>query len=420
MVTETLWALVADPGRAEAERFVPDEVHVLTTAAGYANAKEALFSPGRAYRRLLPGARHSTVSGARAPGRPWGCVVRRRARPRGQLPLCRCRAAARAGVRGPRRLPHPRLHGRGPQDHELLRGDGADPVRSPAGPALARLVPGFYEGCPDFWWPANPPFEVEHRFTRERRSTADARVELVEVPFLRLRAYLPETLIPADQGYREWVSAIQAALEEPVGVLDDATQTLSIGGHRIHIREPQQYALYRYLVATRVERRPGAGPDGVGDERFGWVRPGAELAEWRSERAPALRPHPGRGLGAEEAGCGAGEDRGLRGDRRVRDPARGPGRQAAGVEAGPGARAVQAPAHRSAPARGVPAAVPRARTVLALGGAGPAIEAPDRRLPRWPATLRMVIGGRRNGNLRGMNAISGPISGFQGGRDRIT
>lgn len=46
VVTETLWALVADPARAKDERFVPDEVHVLTTAAGYTNAREALFSPG--------------------------------------------------------------------------------------------------------------------------------------------------------------------------------------------------------------------------------------------------------------------------------------------------------------------------------------------------------------------------------------
>ena len=46
VVTETLWALVADPARPETERFVPDEVHVLTTAAGYENAREPLFRPG--------------------------------------------------------------------------------------------------------------------------------------------------------------------------------------------------------------------------------------------------------------------------------------------------------------------------------------------------------------------------------------
>ena len=91
---------------------------------------------------------------------------------------------------------------------------------------------------PDFWWPPSPPVEVEHRFTRERRSTAEATIELVEVPFLRLRAYLPENLALSARGYRTWVSAIQAAMEEPVGILDDATQTLSVGGHLVRIGQP--------------------------------------------------------------------------------------------------------------------------------------------------------------------------------------
>ena len=36
VMTETLWALAADPARAEDKRFAPDEVHVLTAAAGAA------------------------------------------------------------------------------------------------------------------------------------------------------------------------------------------------------------------------------------------------------------------------------------------------------------------------------------------------------------------------------------------------
>ena len=283
VVTETLWALVADPGRAEAERFVPDEVHVLTTAAGYANAKEALFRPGE---RIDAFCREHRISRFPVLAHQVGHGDASFEDVRDLEANFLFADAALQLVREFAARDDCRIH--------VSMAGGRKTMSFFVGMALILfgrrqdrlshvLVPGFYEGCPDFWWPANPPFEVEHRFTRERRSTADARVELVEVPFLRLRAYLPETLIPADQGYREWVSAIQAALEEPVGVLDDATQTLLIGGHRVHIREPQQYALYRYLVATRVERRPGAGPDGVGDERFGWVRPGEDLAEWRSE-----------------------------------------------------------------------------------------------------------------------------------------
>ena len=282
VVTETLWALIADPARAEDERFVPDEVHVLTTSAGYANAREALFSPGEridVFCREHGIPRFPLTLHQVGHGEAFEDV-------RDLEANFQFADAAVGLIRGFAARDDCRIH--------VSMAGGRKTMSFFVGMALILfgrrqdrlshvLVPAFYEECPDFWWPVNPPAEVEHRFTRERRSTADARIELVEVPFLRLRAYLPEDLIPADRGYREWVAAIQSALEEPAGVLDDATQTLSIGGHRVRIGEPQQYALYRYLVEAAIGRRAGAGPDGVGDEHRGWVRPGEELVSWESD-----------------------------------------------------------------------------------------------------------------------------------------
>lgn len=282
VVTETLWALAADPARAEDERFVPDEVHVLTTAVGYANAREALFRPGEridAFCRELGIPRFPVTLHQVGHGEAFEDVRDLEANflfADAAVQLVR-EFAARDDCR----------------IHVSMAG-GRKTMSFFVGMALILfgrrqdrlshvLVPSFYEACPEFWWPASPSFEVENRFTGERRSTAEAVIELVDVPFLRLRAYLPEALTPAHQGYREWVADIQAALEEPVGVLDDATQTLSITGHRVRIREPQQYALYRYLVEAAVERRPGAGPDGIGGEHFGWVRPNEDLAASESE-----------------------------------------------------------------------------------------------------------------------------------------
>ena len=283
VVTETLWALVADPARPETERFVPDEVHVLTTAAGYENAREALFRPGE---RIDAFCREHRIP--RFPVLPhrvghgdtsfddvrdleanflFADAALRLIREFAARDDCRIHVSMAGGRKTMSFFVGMALNLFGRRQDRLSH----------------VLVPAFYEGCPEFWWPASPPVDVEHRFTGERRSTADARIELVEVPFPRLRAYLPGDLIPADRGYREWVAAIQAALEEPVGVLDDASQTLSIGGHRVHIPEPQQYALYRYLVEAAIEGRRGAGPDAIGGEQFGWVRPNVELARWESD-----------------------------------------------------------------------------------------------------------------------------------------
>ena len=281
IATETLWALVADPTVSEERRFQPDEMHVLTTTVGYRNAREALFDPGE---RIDAFCREFSIP--RFPvtvhevGRGEAFDDLRDLETNFLFADAAIRLIRDFTARDDSRI-HVSMAG-GRKTMSFFVGVALILFGRPHDRLFHVLVPAFYEGCPDFWWPPTPPAEVEHRFTRERRSTAEATIELVEVPFLRLRAYLPENLARSAQGYRTWVSAIQAAMEEPVGILDDATQTLSVGDHRVCIRQPQQYALYRYLVEAAIERRPGAGPDGVDVESFGWVRPHQEFVEWDS------------------------------------------------------------------------------------------------------------------------------------------
>ena len=280
VATETLWALAIDPERPAAERFVPDEMFVVTTAAGYAKARPALFEPGD---KITAFCREFALH--RFPVRP--IVVGSDGAAFDDLRSLEANflfADAVIGlIRDLSRDDNTRLH--------VSLAGGRKTMSFFAGLApvlLGRrqdrlshvLVSSFFENCPDFWWPNDPPRLVTHRHTGEQRSTAAAKIDLVDVPFLRLRSYLPE--ISSYGGYREWVATIQDALDQPVGVLDDASQTLTVAGYQVRITEPQQYALYRLLFETAIEQRPGAGPDGVGAEHFGWMRPKSDFATARS------------------------------------------------------------------------------------------------------------------------------------------
>ena len=280
VATETLWALAVDPARSAEERFVPDEMFVLTTSGGYANGRQALFDPGdkiTAFCREFNFRRfpvHSIVVGS-----DGAAFEDLRSLEANFL-------FADAAINLIRKLScedNTKLHvsmagGRKTMSFFI----GLAPV------LLGRrqdrlshvLVSSFFEGCPDFWWPNNPPRMVTHRHTDEQRSTSAAVIDLVDVPFLRLRSYLPE--ISSYGGYREWVATIQNALDRPAAVLDDASQTLSVAGHQVCITEPQQYVLYRLLFEAAMAQQRGAGPDGVGSEHVGWVRPKSDFATVRS------------------------------------------------------------------------------------------------------------------------------------------
>lgn len=44
IITETIWALACDPELPHQERFIPDEVHVLSTDDGLNQIRSRLFS----------------------------------------------------------------------------------------------------------------------------------------------------------------------------------------------------------------------------------------------------------------------------------------------------------------------------------------------------------------------------------------
>jgi hypothetical protein len=117
------------------------------------------------------------------------------------------------------------------------------------------LVSPPFESNHDFYY---PPARPRVLFDRDNKPihTADARVSLAEIPFVRLRHGLPQALLDGRTGFSEAVAEAQTRLGPPQIVLDLGRQTLLCAGRPIHL-EPAVFAYYAWL-ARRL--KTGAGP----------------------------------------------------------------------------------------------------------------------------------------------------------------
>ena len=112
-------------------------------------------------------------------------------------------------------------------------------------------------------------------------NTAEARIDLADIPFIRLRPHLKgdlrknilESKAPIShedivRGYQVSLAGIDAL------VLDDATCSVEVraGAEPWTVSlPPRAYALYRMYAEARQSNRPGAGPEGAGKDHTGWI-----------------------------------------------------------------------------------------------------------------------------------------------------
>lgn len=252
IVTETLYALT----RQEGERI--DEIHVWTTAAGAVGVQRQLLDGGdgklfsffRDYRIPDPWpALHVHVFRDRHGGElgdirsdednaamldQLADFVRRQAVPGTRL---LCSAAGGRKTMGIGLALALQLYGR-PGDrlfHVLVR-------------------PDEFESLTDFFYPPPEPVTVVGRSGR-LLSTAEAVIELAEVPLVLLREYLPE-LLGGDEAlsYSRLVQEVQLRLirqaRRPPLLIDVAKREVIIDGAAV-VLQPVQIALYAHLADLR-------------------------------------------------------------------------------------------------------------------------------------------------------------------------
>lgn len=146
------------------------------------------------------------------------------------------------------------------------------------------LVTPAFESCPNFFFKPKQPRTIEDRHGNQL-NTADATIELGEIPFVRLRPRLNNsdkrlmTNTPLD--FFRFLKEMNIPLEESVLFLDDRTRSLrfgpvdhsdATGSIEIRFDDPFWYAVYRLYAEAAKEQWPGAGPDGIGTLHAGWLR----------------------------------------------------------------------------------------------------------------------------------------------------
>lgn len=266
IITETLWALAHHrPG------FTPEAMHVITTLQGRAVARRRLIDEGRLVRlceelglvappplefHLLRGATGQALDDVRdtAENSALANTILRVTRDLTAESDTRLSASLSGGRK----------------TMGFFMGYAMSLFGRPQDALFHVMIPPEWERMTDFFYIPREPQMVSSANGREM-STADARIELAEIPFLRLRQSVKEPILQAKViDFGALTSAFQSALERPALHFFDDESRLSFGGHDFTLR-PQLYALYRVFAEACAWQTTGAGPEGLGDDHVGWL-----------------------------------------------------------------------------------------------------------------------------------------------------
>lgn len=253
VVTETLYALAC---RAESP-WIPDEVHLITTAAGAENARLNLLLPGGWFHRLCADYRLPAI------GFPVQNIHILRAADGRVLEDIRTpeqnTQAADFITETVRRLteaPATELHvsiagGRKTMGYYL--GYALSLYGRPQDRLSHVLVSDPYETNREFYYPT-PYDHPIHSKRGDREITIDARnaqVDLADIPFVRLREGLPGDLLKGRARFSQAVAAAQCVGRRLELRIDVKNQRASAGGEPLKLT-PQNFALLLWLARRRL------------------------------------------------------------------------------------------------------------------------------------------------------------------------
>jgi CRISPR-associated protein (TIGR02584 family) len=107
------------------------------------------------------------------------------------------------------------------------------------------LVSEHYESNPDFWYPT-PEHKVIYTRDDKPLDAAMAKVYLAEIPFVRLREFLPETTPIKHRGFNDTVSLMQSLASKTLR-LNIEQSCIKLGSLTIKL-EPSLFAFYLWLA----------------------------------------------------------------------------------------------------------------------------------------------------------------------------
>ena len=313
VVTETIFAL--SRGRP---RWIPSEVHLLSTVRGAESARLELLPPGADWFGKLR-------REYRLPPIRFGLEQLRILRDRGGRPLEDIRtpeeneALADGVAEAVRELtsdPDSELH--------VSLAGGRKTMGFYAGYALSLygrqqdrlshvLVSPPFEGHREFFYPSSATRLLHARDNQQPLDAAQAEVTLAEIPFVRLRQGVPQALLQGCASFSETVRALNQAWKKPELIIDPRGRALRLNGCTLRL-PPAQIAFVSWIARRHIDQRPVNCPKGdedyareyrreyamlrslPRDGRHGRLREGMDTAFFTEAKAKlkrAMAAHPG-------------------------------------------------------------------------------------------------------------------------------
>ena len=272
IVTETLYALAVSAD----DRFVPTEVHLISTNEGATRAKLLLLSEHPGWFHQL--CEEYGLGGIHFPEENIHVVP-----DRGGMPLDDIRTADDNQCAADFITDQIRLLTADPDSalHVSLAG-GRKTMGFYAGYALSLfgrrqdrlshiLAPTEFEFASDFFYPTTTRRVIEGKDKRPL-DTAEAKLMLAEIPFVSMRHGLPDSLLQGSSSYSEVVNAANAAIGPTELVIDQAGCRVRAAGKVFTIRKSALAMLSVFARRAKKGLGPMAAPTkGVGDPEWGWL-----------------------------------------------------------------------------------------------------------------------------------------------------
>ena len=256
VLTETLYALTVQ----QENPFVPTEIHLVTTREGADRARLMLLDPheGRFYQFIeeygIKGERiNFNADSIHVVVGPGGEPLRDINTESDNISVANhIVRLVRSLTSDPEAAVHASIAG-GRKTMGFYLGYALSLYGRPQDRLSHVLVNSPFESDYQFYY---PPAKPQRMIIREQPvHTSDARIMLADIPFVRMREGLPESLRKGEAEFRETVVRIQKAFEAPSLVIDLAEKVVVASEERIELPDTQ-LAFYAWLALRRQNEKP--------------------------------------------------------------------------------------------------------------------------------------------------------------------
>jgi CRISPR-associated protein (TIGR02584 family) len=123
------------------------------------------------------------------------------------------------------------------------------------------LVDAPYESLSGFYYPTPKTKSIPCKDGKTMLDASKARVWLAEIPFVRLRHFLPEASLLNANSFRDTVDLVELAMQSPCMQVLDKEHAISIYGRKIKF-PPREFAFYRWFVGRCLDGKDALEPPG--------------------------------------------------------------------------------------------------------------------------------------------------------------